>query len=411
MSVRLAGLITLAAMVLTVPSLAQESARDFVEPRINRSQFTIFYRQLGLDSDQRSIVELMFADYTTTLDALTRELDKDAQAAGLRQVQDALAGKARLAPEELRDKRVAVLRVFQRAWPEVDKAMDDLVHGVESLLTADQRPRFDPALRELRRSALLHPRQASSDFQEYAGDGVDVLLLVEDASKPGAELHVLDPAALNGVLAQYEQQVDNLLVRTAQDYRNSKLLRRVATIEKDNAALRELDRAAIARWKELYQLNQTTVQTIGRIAEANLGEQAKARWLDRFDHVSFGWLYPRRLPDRQIEWIRQQSLQTDAIEQAEGIYENYLVRRRELSRQAIDIMLRARLELQVMLYSMMDPTSIDDRAARELYQELLKNSGEQANLESSTSGMLESLLPTAQRDALRKAMQAPDRRR
>ena len=128
----------------------------------------------------------------------------------------------------------------------------------------------------------------------------------------------------------------------------------------------------------------------------------------RFDQASFAWLYPRRKPDREIEWMRKQTLSAEVREKADALYDTYVSKRRELSRQAIDIMLRARLEFQTMLYSMMDPSTLSDAPRRNMYEELLKNSGELANLDSTTAGALEMLLTQTQRDAMRKALQGPD---
>ena len=74
-------------------------------------------------------------------------------------------------------------------------------------------------------------------------------------------------------------------------------------------------------------------------------------------------------------------------------------------------MLRARLEFQTILYAMMDSQTLDERLRRGLWEQLLKNSGELTNLETTTANSLEALLTSAQRDALRKAMQGPDRKR
>lgn len=390
---------------------AQDTARDFVEPRLTRAQFAAFTRPLGLDSDQRALTEMIFSDYSSALDDLTKSLEQDAMDAGLRDVQDALAGRGRLSADELRSKRAAVLRVYQKGWPVVDDALDTLIAGVQHVLTTSQAAGFEVLVRELHRSLWLHPRQADREYQEYAGDGVDVLLLAETALAEGGELHALGRGAIANILYGYELELDALLLQTAPEYRNAKLLRRIAVVEKDSASLRDLDQLSLARWKRLYQLNLSAVEQIGQIAASNLGEQVKQHWLDRFDQANFAWLYPRRKPDRQIEWIRLQTLTPEVRAQADANYEHYLSKRRELSRKAIDIMLQARLEFQTMLYSMMDPASIDDRLRRGLYEELLKNSGEQANLESTTSAAMEALLDPAMRDSLRKAMQGPDRRR
>lgn len=399
----------LAILFLAAPgALGQESAKDYIEPRVSRPQFLLLYRQLGLDSNQRSIAELMYSDYSGALDDLMKQMDAQAEQAGARTVQDAMLGKVRLSAEELRAKRVAVLKAFEQHFAAIDKALDHLLGGLESILTPEQEIHFQPALRELNRSIYLHPRQNGAGFQEYAGDGVDVLMMVDDAMKEGGELHGLEREALASILGEYEHQLDALLVRTTPEHRDLKIRRKIAGIEKDSAAMRDLDQMALARWKELYQFNLTTVKRIGEVAGTTLGEAARQKWLDRFDQASFTWLYPRKKPDRQIEWIRQQSLPAETRERAEDIYEEYLSKRRELSRQAIDIMLRARIEFQTMLYSMMDPATVDGTPGRPLYDQLLRNTGEQANLDNTTSTALEELLNAQQRESMRKATQGPE---
>jgi hypothetical protein len=389
---------------------AQERAKDYLEPRLSRPQYALFIRQLGLDSDQRAIAELMFTDYSTSLDDLSNQLDEQARQAGLQAVQDVMAGKARLSADELRAKRVAVLKIYQGAFSQVDDVLQRLLDGLEAFLTDAQAAQYQPAVRDLRRELLLHPRQSGRDFQEYAGDGVDVLTLVDSAMKDGGELHGLDRAAIQNILSAYERDLDAYLVRSASRYRDNRMKRKIATIEKDNSALADLDQAILKDWKELFELNRAAVGQIGDIAGEHLGAAARQKWLDRFDEASFTWLYPRRKPDRQIEWIRLQNFGADLRDQAEAIYDGYTAKRRELAHQAIDIMLRGRLEFQTLVYSMMDPTSIEssDSNRKALYQELLKNSGEQATLDNTTVGALEGLLNSTQRDALRKAMQGPD---
>ena len=397
---------------LVAPSKAlADNAKDYVEPRLTRQQFTTFTKQLELASDQRSFAELMFSDYNTALDELTVELEARATEAGLKTVQDALAGRVRVSPDDLRAKRVGILKIYQQGWETIDQELDNLIASVQTLLTGAQTEHFEAAARDLRRALYLHPSQADREFQEYAGDGVDVLELVENALKEGGELQPLGYSPLADTLVSYEAQLDAHLQATAAEHRNGKLLRKIAALEKNDATGRRLNEEAVARWKQLHQLNERTVQEVAKITADNLGDEARQRWLDRFDHASFPWLFQRRKPDRQIEWLRAQPLDAETRTKADAIFATYTGRRRELSRLAIDIMIRARLEHQTILYAMMDSQTLDERLRRGLWEQLLKNSGELANLETSTSNSLEALLTSAQRDALRKAMQAPDRKR
>lgn len=410
MSPLVVAFLALAIALAAKPALAQEKAADYLEPRVSRTEFAQFLQRLDMPRDTREIAEMAFDDYNDALDTLIKGVDEQALAAGRQSVQDALSGKSRLAPDELRRLRVAVLQVYSQAWPSVDKSLQDLEFSIESMLPAESSGIFQAALRALHRDIYLHPRQESSDFQEYAGDGVDVLALFRDATAETGELQNIPADSVQISLDAYELQLDALLTETAAGYRQTKLNRKVASIMKDIAAQKQEDAAALDFWKRLYELNLNTVQQIGEIASNIVSPDAKQQWLDRFDQASFTWLFPRKKPDRQIEWIRKQSdkVSPETLQKAEAAYQGYLAGRRELSRKAIDVMLRARLEFQTMLYSMMDPTGMDDRVRRGLYEDLLKNTGEQTNLENSTAATLESLLPESLRQDLRNAMKGPD---
>jgi hypothetical protein len=390
-------------------ALAQESAAEAIEPRIDRMQFAAFVSKLSLTRDQRTIAELAFSDYSDALTDLARQLDQKAIDAGRPTVQDALRGKARVLPDELRRLRVAVLKAYEPAGPIADQAFNDLLANVEIVLHPEQVESFDLAAKQLRREAYLQPRAAAADDQEYAGEGVDVIALVDAACGDGGELQSLGRGAIHDVLAAYEQQLDVLLQSTATEFRAARQQRKIAQIEKNSAAFAEQEKNLLRLWKQMFELNQATAQQIASIAAEHAGPSPQQSWLDRFDRASFSWLYPRKKPDRQIEWIREQSsISSQQREQAEAIYEKYLASRRSLSRQSIDLMIRARLEFETMIYSMMDPSGIDDRVRRGAYEELLKNTGEQSTLDANTAAELEAALDPAQRDALREAMKRPD---
>lgn len=390
---------------------AQSAVGDFIEPRVTVQQFHQLCQHIGIDPSQRSITETLFSHYTQTLTDLTARLQQEAAAAGEQQVLDALAGRGRLSSDELAQRRIAVLRVYEQAGPVADEALADLLFGLEVILTPEQTARFPAAVRALRRAILLHPRQAASNVQEYAGDGVDVLALADEAMREGGELHGISPHALADILTQYEYELDALLVETAAAHRQGKVARRIADIEKNRQALQREQQAALKRWQQLYELNRHAVTQIGEIVRAQLGEAASQRWKERFDRASFTWLYPRRTPDRQIEWMRHAQLDDALMQQAEAIYAEYVKKRNELSRRAIELMLRSRIEFQTILYAMMDPTSMDDRMQQSLHQELLRNTGEVTTLETHTAAMLENLLDEQTRKAMRDALKRPDSHR
>jgi len=382
--------------------LAQETASDHIQPQVTRIQFTQFIETLQLESDQRNIVDFAFSDYVAALSDLTKQTDEAAIQAGRQKVTDALGGKARLKPEELAQLRVDVLNVYRNAWPQTDAIFDDLILGVQSMLVGDQAAALEPALRELRREVLLHPRQLEAEYHGYAGEGVDVLLLVDEALKPGGELESLGRNAITSILADYELHMDALLSQTAAPLRALRLERKIAEINKDASEISRLEQQSIDLWKQLFALNRSTVDQIA----SQLDEVGRERWIDRFDHASFTWLFPRRVPDRQIEWMRKERVDADIQTKADAIYAEYLAKRRAIASKAIEIMLKARMELHVAL-NPMDPSGVNGRGS-DLYKNLLKNSGEQSTLDGATESKLESLLPDAQREQLRTAMKRSD---
>ena len=390
--------------LITPIARGQETAVHFLEPTIGRQHYGALCQGLDLASDQRMITQILYEDYAAAMDRLMAQADSLALKAGRQRVQDALAGKAIVPPQELRQLRTAVLRAYQQSWPECDRWLEQLINNTASILRGDQPQRFEIAVRALRRSILLHPRQAEALYPEYAGDGVDVLLLMDQATAPGGELESLDQDPLDDILLSYELQLDALLQATAADYRRGKLEARIARLQKDAEAIAAQEASAVNRWQRLYQLNVSTVRAIGDLAAETLGGRASSRWLDRFDRESFAWLFAPKKPDRQYGWIIRQNLSDKPLAQAEEIYARYRTQRGELVRQAIEIMLRGRLEFQTMLYSMMDPTGVSDSVRRGLYQDLLKNSGELAGLETAASAELEALLSDSQRESMRRAL-------
>jgi hypothetical protein len=368
---------------MTAPALGQERALDHAEPRLDRTQYEWLCQQVGLGRDQRMIAELLFSDYTNAVSEAVNDADTRAEAAGRKSVQDSVTGRARITVEELQRARIDVIRAYETVGPAVDNALKDLLSSTHSLLNPDQEPKFTLAIRELNRRIYLEPRRAGSVYEEYAGDGVDVIALAEEALKDGGELAPIGRESLADVLATYEAQLDAMLPSLAADDRAGRLKMKIAAVAKDGPELARQRSEAVARWRRLYELNAWAVQSIGQLAQQNLGEAGQQQWLNRFDRACFTWLFPRSRPERQFDWVMASDISAESKQKSREIMDDYLARRRELSRQAISTMIRARMEFQTMVYAMMDTASLDDALRQSLYADLLKNSGEQANLEAS----------------------------
>src|SRR5688572_16962829 len=95
------ALLVLALALAPSPAMAQERARDYVQPRITRAQFQKLCQDIGLESNQKQIAGVAFSDYEAAMDDLVKRLDAEALAAGRSTVDDSLSGKARVASDEL----------------------------------------------------------------------------------------------------------------------------------------------------------------------------------------------------------------------------------------------------------------------------------------------------------------------
>jgi len=404
--------LTVAALVVWVIAMfllvgnarAEETAAAYIQPRVSRQHFDAFCRKLELQSDQTMIADLLYHEYADGIGALIRRTDDEADKAGRQRVHDALTGRAIVPPDELRAIRARVLETYAVSLPEAESLMQQLLDDIQMVLQTEQLPRISPALRDLRRQVLLHPRQVDSRTPGYAGDGVDVIELARQAGEGGGELSGVNQDVLERTLAIYENALDRVVLDITSADQRGRIDTRIAEIRNDREAVKALQEQAIARWQRLYDLNRRTIDAIGELAAQSNGVEARTRWEERFDRASFGWLFERHKPDRQYAWIIKQDLPPEVMDKARQAYRRYQAKRSLLNQRAIGIMIRGRVESQIMLHSRMDPSGLGDSAGRGLYQQLLKNSGELSSLENDTSAALESLLTPSQRQKMRRAL-------
>jgi len=396
----LGGLAGVAAPIAGMPP-GGASALEVIEPRVTRAQYERFVERLGLGDDQRLVAQLIYSDYATALHDLAARLGEETQAAGRQRVEDALAGKIIVEPGELRRMRVAVLETYRSRWGDADHLLHELIVNTESLLSEESAGDVEGAMRELRRGVYLHPRRASELDETYAGDGVDVVALAAGAAAEGGEMAGLETAGVSRILEDYERQLDALLVATAAADREGRAQHAMARIERDRDAMRREERGQLERWRQLHQINQQAVRAIGRQVGADLGAEAQRAWLDRFDRACFPWLYRATTPDKQWEWIAGHGVEDGVRAKGEEVHGAYRAAYDGQCQEAISVILKGRIGCKVMLSSRMDPSTIEDTATRELYQELLRNTGKRATLDADTTAALEGLLTERQRKQMR----------
>ncbi|MHC5004085.1 MAG: hypothetical protein ACYTJ0_13290 [Planctomycetota bacterium] len=379
---------------------AAESALVAIVPRLDRQGFGMLVERLELQSEQRLIAELAFVDYVAAIDELATQADAEADRIGRRRLQDALAGRVRLAPDELRRIQVGVWRAHQRMWPRSDELLQGLLDAMGGLLADEQRPAAGPAMMDLRRRLWLAPRRAGAAMPEYAGDGVDVADLLAAALAPGGELEAIDRAAITPALDEYVVRIDALLREDAAAERAGALERRIARMQADVETARRLEREAVVRWRRLYTVNEQAVAAIAGTAAARLGEEAARRWRLRWRRACFPWLHRDQRPDRLHAWMRTEALGVAQRERADAAYRDYAVRREALIGSTIELVLQGRLQLERLVTPTSTGSELEGPGGAELHGALLKRSGEwQALLDSATAALEAVLTPEQRRRA------------
>jgi len=405
MSIRACCLALLALFLIAVPRAVTASDLELIQPRADRSDYQILIGPEELNRDLRGITEMLFRTYVVDLTALAERIGRQADAAGRREVEEALAGRRRIDPAELRQMRADVRRVELDVWEPAQRLLEDLVVNTKLILSADEEA-FEARLRQFRRSVFLAPLQAFAVDAAYAGEGLDLLELLDEAFQ-ASELGAFDPQGIADDLAAYEKSLDQHLQREAAAWYRSRLLLAVARVERDDEAIRAEEGELVALWRNAWTLQQQYASRIGQHIEARAGAAARLRWDDRVEQSSFPWLYAASRPERQYRWIAQNRIvDADVKRQADAIILAHRQDYRELAREAIDLILRSRLEMGLLLSARTDPSTLRDRQAQGVLRDLLQNSGRRSHRDDQTSQALEALLPDRLRAQMRSDLAA-----
>lgn len=377
-----------------------ESAQDYVQPFISRMQYQTLLDALGLDRDQKAIAEALYSDYAMLIEAGVEDAERQASAAGKDTVAAVLSGKQRATAIELRQMRSDVVKAYTSVWDTADIAMEHLLSGATAFLTSSQAAQAEPKLRDLRRAIHLAPLRDMRYSSDYAGEGVCLLDLVAEAQQPGGELTNVPRAPLASLLEQYEAALDGVILAEADDMRAAPVQKRIADIQRDDAAARNAQARMLQPWQQMYQLNR---RTTGAIAQLITNPVEKQNWLDRFDRACFPWLLEEDKIDQQMNWLNKQSIDGEAWAGLQNAYETYRAERRVLAQSMIEMIVNARLTMALALHPMMDPTAVPGEASG-VYADMIKLTGRQKAVATTMNDVIRISLNESQRKAMNRAI-------
>jgi len=373
-----------------------------VEPLVTREAILAFIELLGMDREQRGVVEMTFSLYEADASALAQRTVEAQRAAGADRLDEARAGRALLDPAEVRRLRVAVKETERGAWASADALFEGLLSDIEILIDPTLAARSAQGFALLRRNAMLAPRRLASWDSGYAGEGMDLVALVAEARSAGAELAAADENALTAILGPYAQSLDAHLRQTWTEDREGRYQLAVARIERATDRVREEELEAIERWRAPFELNRSTAAAIGAVAQQAGGPAAAIAWQRRVDRAAFPWLYAGARPERQVAWIRASTVGNEVKSRAEQALVTYQAASDGVRQEAISLLVRARVEGRFIMGSEVDLAALPDRTAQDLYRELLQNSGRRAKLDDQAAAEIAAMLE----DRIRAQMNA-----
>ena len=369
------------------------AAEHFIQPFVKRDVYQSYCTQIGIDSDQREIANLFYEDYVQQLVDLQEISRARAVEAGAERLEEAYKGRGFMKSDEIRSTRIAVQESYAENWPVVDRLFDDLISDTASLSIDPTSDAVVEAGGELTRFVVLESVRMGEQDRTYAGDGLDVVVLIE-------QLGIETDPSLDDVRRQYTDRMNEIVVRNARLDRASIIKERVAKITKDDEVALELMRKRVERWKTLNAMNQWAIDSVAYVLDARGDVEAVSRWRRLARETRFPWLHRSDQVELIAGWIVRNG-GPEQQEKARAILDDYEPTREVLRVEFETLLLSARNDQNVMLGASVlekDPESAELRAAH------LRLTGELRLLESRTVERLETLLTPGQRAAARRSI-------
>lgn len=368
-----------------------------ITPFVTRDAYMDFCRHVGVEDDQLEIADFLYEDYLQGLLSLQAESEARAIQAGSDRIDAAYRGDLTLGPEELRDLRIAVQRTYTLNWPVVDQLYGTLVSDTTAIGIEAEPGLFERASANLKRRVTLESARRYSGEKSYAGEGLDVMLIVETARED--DLAGVPGDVLEGVLDKYAIQMNEYLGTNAVLDRQAVVEERIAVVSRDTESSIQLMQQRVDRWKIQHEINDWAIAAVASAIASTRGEEEARAWQDRVREERLPWLYRSDQPERIANWVLRNG---DEAQQAAAreILSQYLPERDRLRRNLEAFLLRARLERGLI----MGEGVIDSHPpAQDLRSEHLRHTGEMSMVESRAIEQINSHLTPGQRAAARRA--------
>lgn len=299
---------------------------QYTEIRILPHEFDEFCDELALDEEQRQLAAAFFEFYQADLAGLDARInDVILRAARESNNEDAIDKLHKMPFERQWEVRTDRLRVMRSVRNESLELMERVVGEVAALLREEQVSSLSDARLALRRAVALNlfgNVQGPATTADL-GANIDLLALVEAASKPEGELttlfgsptdeHIELQERATVICRTYAERLDALLIPGEFEYMDTFFEMGDRARDGDREAVARLDEKNDRHRRSIRDLNYSTARQIeALLLELGVGQEAE-QWIARVEAAHYPETCREDQIDRFAAWLEKQD-DTDEAE-------------------------------------------------------------------------------------------------
>ena len=397
-----AGLILLSLLLSVLPVHAGPASNEKlvtyqshqISPSILPDHIRRYVASLDLDDTQSSIADVRYDAYLDALDSIV-EASISREEVIRNRLDGILRGRYRATPEEINVLRIGLEKSRKSNWKMVDEQLDLLLDDIAAIGPDTSQDKVDRAKFDLFRHIYLTPLRLEEGDPRYSGEGVDLFLLVEEASRE--ELADVPQDSFQPALDAWRIAMSAIIRRNADLEREAGFRNRVSAINKDSSDQINIMIERSRRWSDRQTIDYQAFVTIYALCTT---PEAAADWTARYRQSNYPWLW---ISGDEIErianWIFENG-EVDQIVVVNDVLSDYLTRREVLRLETEAILAEGR----ALGANLNNDISTSFEAVNEPKQKLMQNSGQRTILMREARAQLEHPLTPGQRAAISRLL-------
>ncbi len=397
-----AGLVLLSLLMLVLPVHGGPASNaklvtyqsHQISPLILPDHIRRYVVSLDLDEAQSSIADVRYDAYLDALDSIVE--DSIAREEVIRNRLDGiLMGRYRAASGEINRLRIALEESRKSNWKLVDEQLDLLLDDIAAIGPDTSRDRVDRAKFDLFRHIYLTPLRLEEADPRYSGEGVDLFLLVEEASRE--ELGDVPKESFQPALDSWRTAMYTIIRTNADLEREAGFRNRVSAINGDASDQINIMIERSRRWSERQAIDYQGFLAIYSLC---MSPEAAADWTARYRKANYPWLWiSGDEVERIANWIFENG-EVDQIVVVNDVLSDYLTRREALRLETEAILAEGR----ALGANLNNDISASFEAVKEPKLKLMQNSGKRTILMREARAQLEHPLTPGQRAAISRLL-------